>query len=88
MNREQLAHVVRAAATITGDGDIVIIGSQSILGAADVGRLPQEATMSMEADVAFRDDIDASKLVMVEIFGFIPMIDNATTTKILTPSNS
>ena len=27
MNREQLAHVVRAAATITGDGDIVIIGS-------------------------------------------------------------
>ncbi len=52
MNREQLAHIVRAAATITGDGDIVIIGSQAILGAADVGRLPEEATMSMEADVA------------------------------------
>ncbi len=66
MNREQLAHVVRAAATITGDGDIVIIGSQSILGAADVGRLPQEATMSMEADVAFRDDIDASKADAVD----------------------
>jgi len=31
VNREQLAHVVRAAAIITGDGDIVIIGSQSIL---------------------------------------------------------
>ena len=66
MNREQLAHVVRAAATVTGDGDIVIIGSQSILGAADVERLPEEATMSMEADVAFRDDIDASKADAVD----------------------
>ena len=66
MNREQLAHVVRAAATITGDGDIVIIGSQSILGAADVGLLPEEATMSMEADVAFRDDIDANKADAVD----------------------
>lgn len=66
MNREQLAHVVRAAATITGDGDIVIIGSQSILGAADAGRLPDEATMSMEADVAFRDDIDALKADAVD----------------------
>lgn len=66
MNREQLAHVVRAAATITGDGDIVIIGSQSILGAADVGRLPAEATMSMEADVAFRNDVDARKADAVD----------------------
>lgn len=66
MNREQLAHVVRAAATVTGDGDIVIIGSQSILGTADVGRLPEEATMSMEADIAFRDDIDASKADAVD----------------------
>lgn len=66
MNREQLAHVVRAAATITGDGDIVIIGSQAILGTADVGRLPEEATMSMEADVAFSDDVDASKADAVD----------------------
>lgn len=66
MNREQLAHVVRAAATITGDGDIVIIGSQAILGTADVDRLPEEATMSMEADVAFRNDVDASKADAVD----------------------
>ena len=66
MNREQLAHFVRGAAPITVDGDIVIIGSQSILGAADVGHLPEEATMSMEADVAFRDDIDASKADAVD----------------------
>ena len=66
MNREQLAHVVRAAATITGDGDIVIIGSQSILGAADAGTLPDAVTMSMEADIAFRDDIDAAKADAVD----------------------
>ncbi len=61
MNRQQLAHVVRAAASISGDGDIVIIGSQSILGTADVDSLPEEATMSIEADVVFLNDIDAAK---------------------------
>ncbi len=66
MNREQLAHVVRAAATVTGDGDIVVIGSQSILGVADVGTLPDAVTMSMEADIAFRHDIDAAKADAVD----------------------
>lgn len=66
MNREQPALIVRAAATITGDGDIVIIGSQAILGAADVGWLPEEATMSMEADLAFRNDLDAAKADAVD----------------------
>lgn len=55
MKREQLAHVVRAAATIVGDGDIVILGSQSILATYDESRLPVEATMSVEADLACRD---------------------------------
>ena len=66
MNREQLAHVVRAAATIAGDGHIVIIGSQSILGTADTDRLPLDATLSIEADVAFRHDPDASKADQVD----------------------
>jgi hypothetical protein len=67
MNREQLAHIVRAAATVTGDGDIVIIGSQSILGTADAGDRPEEATMSVEADIAFRHDIDARKAGFVAV---------------------
>lgn len=66
MNREQLAHVVRAAATLTGDGDIVVIGSQSILGVADVDSLPEEVTMSVEADIAFRHDADAAKADAVD----------------------
>jgi hypothetical protein len=33
MNRAQLEHVIRAAADIADDDEIIIIGSQSILGA-------------------------------------------------------
>ena len=32
MTREQLEHLIRAASTITDDDELVIIGSQSILG--------------------------------------------------------
>ncbi|GAA2617088.1 hypothetical protein GCM10010399_55020 [Dactylosporangium fulvum] len=33
MKREQLEHVLRAASAIAGDPDMLVIGSQSILGA-------------------------------------------------------
>ena len=39
MNRAQLEHVIRAAATIAGDTEIVVIGSQAIL-----GRYPEAPT--------------------------------------------
>ncbi len=66
MNREQLAHIVRAAATITSDGDILIVGSQAILATADASDLPIEATMSVEADVVFLDDPDDRKADLVD----------------------
>jgi hypothetical protein len=56
VNREQLAHVLRAAATIAEDGNIVVIGSQAILGSYSENELPREALLSMEADIAFADD--------------------------------
>ena len=56
MRREQLEHVLRAAATITGAPDVLVIGSQSILGAIPEQRLPFEATASIEVDVTFFDD--------------------------------
>lgn len=61
VNQEQLAHVLRAAATIVSDGDILVVGSQSILGTADAPHLPREVTMSVEADLAFFDDPDEQK---------------------------
>lgn len=56
MNRQQLAHVLRAACAVTGDPDVIILGSQSILGTYDENDLPPAATMSMEADLAWLRD--------------------------------
>jgi hypothetical protein len=61
MNREQLAHVLRSAAQIAADPDILVIGSQAILGTYDDASLPHEATLSVEVDVAFWHDANDSK---------------------------
>jgi len=53
--------VLRAAARIVEDGDIVVLGSQSILGTADVSGLPPETVLSVEADLTFVDDPDEAK---------------------------
>ena len=66
MNREQLAHVLRSAARVVDDGEILVLGSQSILGTADARHLPDDATMSVEADIAFLDDPDEVKSDLVD----------------------
>jgi len=49
MTREQLEHVIRAAAAIADVEDIVVIGSQSVLG--PFPDAPAELLISLEADV-------------------------------------
>ena len=49
MRRSELEHLIRAAAAITDQYEIVVIGSQSILGA--VPEAPAELLRSMEADL-------------------------------------
>ncbi len=66
MNREQLAHILRAASTVTSDGEIIVLGSQSILATFDETVLPDEATSSMEADIAFAVDEGAAKADQVD----------------------
>jgi hypothetical protein len=61
VNREQLEHVLRAAAAVADDPELLVIGSQSILGSHAKDLLPVEATTSIEADVAFFDDPDGEK---------------------------
>ncbi|MGX5680984.1 hypothetical protein [Schumannella luteola] len=61
MRRSDLAHLVRAAATIVGDNDVVVIGSQAILGTYDEDELPPTVTFSREADFAFWNDEDNLK---------------------------
>ncbi|MGI8537220.1 MAG: DUF6036 family nucleotidyltransferase [Mycobacteriales bacterium] len=53
MRRAELAHVLRAACRIAGDGNILVLGSQAILGSHSEHELPDAAWMSMEVDVAF-----------------------------------
>ena len=49
MTRSNLEHIIRAAGTIADDTDIVIIGSQAVLGQHPDA--PAELLISMEADV-------------------------------------
>jgi len=64
MNRIQLEHIIRAASQISGDPEIVVIGSQAIH--AQKVKLPPIAFVSVEADVYPRnhperaDQIDAA----------------------------
>ena len=66
MTREQLEHILRAASTIADDPDVLVIGSQSILGSFAEDDLPFEATSSIEADVAFFDDPADAKADQVD----------------------
>ena len=66
MRREQLEHVLRAASQIADDSDVLVIGSQSVLGAIPEDRLPSAATASIEVDVAFFDDPDDRKADRVD----------------------
>jgi hypothetical protein len=49
MKRHELEHILRAASAITNHPDIVIIGSQAVLG--QFPNAPAELLVSMEADV-------------------------------------
>ena len=58
MKRPQLEHIIRAAAGITGASEIVVIGSQAVLG--QFPDSPADLLVSIEADVfTFRDPTDA-----------------------------
>jgi len=56
MRREHLDHLLRAAARIVERRDLLVIGSQALLGSWDEDELPEAAVLSMEADLAVLDD--------------------------------
>ncbi len=61
MTRAQLEHVIRAAATIAGDGEIVVIGSQAILGRYPDA--PAELVVSADADLYPRNHPERADLI-------------------------
>ena len=61
MRRDQLEHIVRAAAEVCGDTDIVVVGSQAILGSHESP--PQSMLASRDADVYPRNYPDRAELI-------------------------
>ena len=61
MTRLQLEHLIRAASTIADDSDIVVIGSQAILG--QYPDAPAEFLVSKEADVFPRNHPERAELI-------------------------
>lgn len=61
MTREQLEHVIRAAATIAADDEIIVIGSQAILG--QFPGAPAELRVSVEADLYPRHRPERADLI-------------------------
>ena len=59
VNRQQLEHVIRAVAHLTGKDRLIVIGSQAILG--QFPNAPEELLISREADIYApeRPDLDA-----------------------------
>jgi hypothetical protein len=58
MRRDQLEHAIRTACQITGAREVIVVGSQAILGTYDEAQLPRAATMSVEVDVLPIADTD------------------------------
>jgi hypothetical protein len=61
VTREQLEHVIRAAARIADATEIVVVGSQALLG--EFPAAPAELLESMEADVYPRDHPERADLI-------------------------
>jgi hypothetical protein len=51
MRRDQLKHAIRTACQIIGRPEVIVVGSQSILGTFREDQLPADATMSVEIDI-------------------------------------
>lgn len=65
MRREHLDHLLRAASQIIGERDLLVIGSQSVLGTWDEDELPPAIILSIEADLAPLDDPDEIKSTQI-----------------------
>lgn len=66
MRRTELEHVLRAASTVLGERNLLVIGSAAILGTYPESLLPPEATRSDEAGLASFDDPDGAKATRID----------------------
>jgi len=64
MRRDQLEHAIRTACQIIGRPEVIVVGSQSILGTYCEDQLPADATMSVEVDILpiAEDNLETARL--------------------------
>lgn len=67
MNREQLEHAIRTACQIIQRPEVIVVGSQAILGTYDEDVLPSEATMSRECDILPIADSDEETARLADV---------------------
>lgn len=65
MNRQQFDHALRAAASVLGVTEVLVIGSQALHGSI-AGDLPDEAARSVEVDIVPFDDPDEAKADLID----------------------
>jgi hypothetical protein len=65
LKRSEFEHAVRAAGSILGVTELLVIGSQAAHGSVP-GPLPEEALRSVEADIVPFDDPDESKADLID----------------------
>ncbi|HTU15333.1 MAG TPA: DUF6036 family nucleotidyltransferase [Solirubrobacterales bacterium] len=69
MRRDQLEHAIRASCQILGREEVIVIGSQAILGSFGEEQLPADATMSLEVDILPISDDDSEVDEMADLLG-------------------
>ena len=65
MTRAQFEHAIRAAAAVAGEHEVIVIGSQAVHAWTEK-EIPEAAMRSVEADIALRQDVDASKADLID----------------------
>lgn len=65
MRREEFDHTVRAAGSVLGENEVLVIGSQAVH-AWISGDLPPEAAMSVESDIVAFDDQNGEKADLID----------------------
>jgi hypothetical protein len=64
MKRSQFDHTIRAAGSILGESEVLVIGSQAVHGS--LTEVPPQAERSIEVDIAALDDAGATKADLID----------------------
>jgi hypothetical protein len=80
MRRDQLEHAIRTACQITGLTEVIIVGSQAILGTFAEDELPFYATRSLEIDVLPIADDDGEIVRLADVIDGVAQVHDNTDT--------